>query len=90
MEVRGNQEEKRGSEKQRESNLASNQLPICSPQPGTPRDIQCYIVKRRGRWKIKMTRRTGRVKRGDTDLAINQFLKCSLQPGTPREIHRVE
>ena len=34
---RGDQEEKRGS--QRETDLASNQLPKCSPQPRTPKKI---------------------------------------------------
>ena len=34
---RGDQEEKRGS--QRETDLASNQFPKCSPQPGAPRKI---------------------------------------------------
>ena len=47
--------------------------------------------KRRGRKKIEVTRRRGRVvKKRETDLASNQFPKCSLQPGTPKEIHRVE
>ena len=29
----------KGGIKRRETNLASNQFPKCSPQPGTPRDI---------------------------------------------------
>ena len=28
-----------GGVKRRETNLASNQFPKCSPQPGTPREI---------------------------------------------------
>ena len=39
----------RGGVKRGESNLASNQFPTCSPQSGTPREIQSYIEKRRGR-----------------------------------------
>ena len=35
---RGDQEEKRGSQK-RETNLASDQFPQCSPQPGIPKEI---------------------------------------------------
>ena len=31
---------RRGGVKKGESNLASNQFPKCSPQPGTPREIQ--------------------------------------------------
>ena len=31
---------RRGGVKKGESNLASNQSPKCSPQPGTPREIQ--------------------------------------------------
>ena len=30
---------KRGGIKRRETNLASNQFPKCSPQPGTPKEI---------------------------------------------------
>ena len=30
---------RRGGIKRRETNLASNQFPKCSPQPGTPREI---------------------------------------------------
>ena len=30
---------RRGGVKRGESNLASNQLPKCSPQPGTPKEI---------------------------------------------------
>ena len=28
-----------GKIKRRETNLASNQIPMCSPQPGTPREV---------------------------------------------------
>ena len=30
---------RRGGIKRRESNLATNQIPMCSPQPGTPREV---------------------------------------------------
>jgi len=36
---RGDQEEKRGNQKERERDLASNQFPKCSPQPGTHKEI---------------------------------------------------
>ena len=54
---------RRGGIKRGESNLASNQIPMCSPQSGTPREIQSYIEKRRGRKEIEVTwGRKGRVK----------------------------
>ena len=54
---------RRGGVKRGESNLASNQFPKCSPQSGTPREIQSYIEKRRGRKEIEVTwGRKGRVK----------------------------
>ena len=37
---RDDQEERRGSQKERETNLASDQFHKCSPQPETPRDSQ--------------------------------------------------
>ena len=40
-----------------ESNLASNQIHMCSPQSGTPREIQSYIEKIKGMRKIEVTRR---------------------------------
>ena len=53
----------KGGIKRGESNLASNQFPICSPQSGTPREIQSYTEKRKGREEIKVTwERKGRVK----------------------------
>ena len=39
---RGGQEDKRGI-KRRETDLASNQFPKCSPQPGTQRDSQSWV-----------------------------------------------
>ena len=80
---------RRGGIKRGESNLASNQIPMCSPQPGTPRGSQSNIKKRRGRRKIEVTRRKrGRVKRREANLASYQFPKCSPQPGIPKEINR--
>ena len=41
---------RRGGFKSRETNLASNQFPICSPQTGIPKEIhQSWVEKRRGR-----------------------------------------
>ena len=39
---RGDQEEKRGNQKERERDLASNQFPKCSPQPGTHKEIHRF------------------------------------------------
>ena len=38
----------RGGVKRGETNLASNQLPKCSPQPGTPREIHRVKQRREG------------------------------------------
>ena len=48
-----------GRVKMGESNLASNQIHMCSPQSGTPREIQSYIEKIRGMRKIEVTRSRG-------------------------------
>ena len=37
---------RRGGIKRGESNLASNQFPMCPPQSGTLRDSQSYIEKK--------------------------------------------
>ena len=51
--------------KRKETNLASNQFPKCSPQPGIPKEIQSCLRKTRGREKIEvMLGRKNRVKRG--------------------------
>ena len=42
---RGDQEEKRGI-KRGESNLASNQFPMCSPQSGTLREVHGVTQRR--------------------------------------------
>ena len=44
---RGDQEEKR-EVKRRETDLASNQFPKCSPQPGIPKEIQRVGQRREG------------------------------------------
>ena len=41
--------------KKRETDPASNQFPECSPQPGTHKEIQSWVEKRRGREKIEAT-----------------------------------
>ena len=80
-----------GEIKRGESNVASNQFHMCSPQSGQlKRDSRSYIEKRRERKEIEVARRRRReVKSRETDIASNQFPKCSSQPGTPKEIHRV-
>ena len=55
----------------------------------TQRGFQSYMEKRRGRRKIKVTRRRrGGIKRGERNLANNQFPICSPQSGTLREVLR--
>ena len=55
----------KGGIKRRETDLASNQFPKCSPQPGIPKEIQSCLRKTRGREKIEvMLGRKNRVKRG--------------------------
>jgi len=81
---------RRGGIKRGESNLASNQFPICSPQSNTQRGSQSSI-KRRGRKEIEVTRRRGgEIKRRETNLACDQFPTCSPQPRTPKQIHKVK
>ena len=81
---------RRGGIKRGESNVASNQFPLCSPHPGTPREVH-RVSQRRGRKEIEVTkRRREGVKRRETNLSSNQFPKHSPQPRTPKEIHRVK
>jgi len=56
----------RGGVKRRETDLASNQFPKCSPQPKIPKkDSQSWAEKRSGREEIEVTwGRKRRVKRG--------------------------
>ena len=44
-----------GGVKKIETNLACDQFPKCSPQPGTPTDSQGWVEKRRGREEIEVT-----------------------------------
>ena len=37
---------RREGNKRKESNLATNQIPICSPQPGTPREVHRVTWRR--------------------------------------------
>jgi len=37
---------RRGAIKRGDSNLASNQLPVCSPQSGTPREVHRFTQRR--------------------------------------------
>ena len=53
-EDRGGQEGK-GGIKKRETDLATNQFPKCSPQPVTHKEIQSWVEKRRGRQEIELT-----------------------------------
>ena len=46
---------RRGGVKGRETDLASNQFPKCSPEPGTPKKIPSWVQKRRGREGIEVT-----------------------------------
>ena len=84
---------RRGVIKRGESNIASNQFPMCSPQSGTLRKVHGVTQRREkgGRRRRKVTsRKRGGVKRRETSLACGQFPKCSPQPRTPKEIHRVK
>ena len=45
----------KGGIKRRETDLASNQFPKCSPESRTHRDLQSWVEKRRGREEIEAT-----------------------------------
>ena len=82
---------RRGGIKRRESKLASNHFPMCSPQSGSLRDVHRVTQRReeggrKQRWPGGIK---GVIKRRETDPASNQFPNCSPQPGTHKEIHRV-
>ena len=52
-----------GGAKSRETSLANDQFPKCSPQPGTPKEIH-KVAKKRWREETEVTwGRKGRVKR---------------------------
>ena len=74
--------------KRGESNLASNQFPMCSPQSGTLRGSQSYIEKKEEGNRGDQEENGG-VKMRETDLASSQFPKCSPHLGIPKESHRV-
>ena len=83
---RGYQEEKRRNQRERESNLASNHIPVLSTAWNIQRGSQSYIEKRRWRKEIEVTkRRTWGVKRRDSDLASNQFPVFSTAQNTQRD-----
>ena len=46
---------RRGRVKKRETNLANNQFPKCSPKSRIPRDSQSWVEKRKGREEIQVT-----------------------------------
>ena len=55
----------KGGIKKRETDLATNQFPKCSPQPVTHKEIQSWVEKRRGREEIEATWwRTRRIQSG--------------------------
>ena len=59
---------RRGGIKRRESNLASNQFPMCSPLSGTPREVHRVTQKKKiGRKEIVISRRRGVIKRIETE-----------------------
>ena len=61
---------------------------IFSTVRDTQRGSQSYMVKRRGRREIEVTRRRrGGIKRGESIIASNQFPMCSPQSRTLREVH---
>ena len=87
---RGDQEEKKGNQMEREKSSQLSNPYVLSTVWNTQRGSRSYIEKRRGRKEIGVTRRRrGGFKRRETDLASNLFLRCSPQPGIPKEIHRV-
>ena len=62
--------------KRRETDLASNQFPKCSPQPRTQRDSQSWVAKRRGgRKERRPGGEKGESKRGESSQDNNLTLK---------------
>jgi len=81
---------RRGGINREESNLASSQLPIGSPQPGTHREFTEFHREQKREEGDRGDQEEKRgVKRRETDLANNQLPKCSPQPGIPKEMYRV-
>ena len=86
---RGVQDDK-GGIKRRESKLAINHFPVCSPVCIPRRCSQSYTEKRRVRKETEVARRIkGGIKRRETEPASNQFPKCSSLSETHKGIHRV-
>jgi len=83
---------KRKGIKRVDSKLASNPIPMCSPQPGTPREVHRVTreEKREEGDKGNQEEKGGGIEGRETDLASNQFPKCSPQSEIPKEIHKVE
>ena len=74
-----------------ESNLASNEIPMCSPQPGTPRErfLEFHREEKREEGDRGDPEKKGGGQKERDRSASNQFPKCSPQPRIPKEIHRV-
>ena len=64
---------RRGEIRRRESNLASNQFPMCSPQSGPLRDVH-GVTQRREETEVTGGRKR-RVKRGESSQASNHTPK---------------
>ena len=61
-----------GGIKRGERNLASDQFPMCSPQSGTPREIQRFKKRREGEGEDRGDQgEKGRVRRGEGNQASN-------------------
>ena len=58
----------KGGIKRRETDPASNQFPKCFPQPGTRRDSQMWVEKRRGREEIEVTWWRKRSPKGESSI----------------------
>ena len=72
------------------SNLASNQIPMCSPQlDPSEMFMELHREEKREEGDRGGQEDKGGIKRRETDPASNQIPKCSPQPGTHKEIHRV-
>ena len=88
---RGDQEEKRRNQKEREQASQYSIPYLLSTFWNTQRGSRSSTEKRKGRKEIEVTRRRGRgVKRREINLACDQFPKYSPQPRTPKEIHRIK
>jgi len=59
---------RRGGIKKRESKLASNHFPMCSPQSGPLRDVHIYTEKKRGRKETEVARRIKGESKGERQI----------------------